>query len=73
MALQGESIAAAYASDVPEGPQRTLLAALSAPMQVDELIECSGVPAADALQALTFLEIAGLIRRLPGKRFERIQ
>lgn len=71
--VQGESIAAAYASDVPEGPQRTLLAALSAPMQVDELIECSGVPAAEALQALTFLEIAGLIRRLPGKRFERIQ
>lgn len=70
---RGESVAAAYASAVPEGPQRTLLAALSAPMQIDELIELSGVPAADALQALTFLEIAGLVRRLPGKRFEKIQ
>lgn len=70
---QGESVAAAYGSAVPEGPQRALLAALDAPVQVDELIERSGVPAAEALQALTFLEIAGLVRRLPGKRFERVQ
>ncbi len=67
----GQGIAAAYAADVPEGPQQELLAALSGIMHVDELIEKSGVPAADALQALTFLEITGLVRRLPGKRYER--
>ena len=67
----GQGIAAAYAADVPEGPQKELLAALSNAMHVDELIEKSGVPAAEALQALTFLEIAGLVRRLPGKRYER--
>ena len=67
----GQGIAAAYAADVPEGPQQELLAALSSVMHVDELIEKSGVPAADALQALTFLEITGLVRRLPGKRYER--
>ncbi len=67
----GPGIAAAYAPDVPEGPQRELLAALDSAMQIDELIEQSGVPAAEALQALTFLEIAGLVRRLPGKRYER--
>ncbi len=67
----GQSIAAAYGEAVPEGPQRTLLEALRGPTHIDELIEQSGVPAAEALQALTFLEIAGLVRRLPGKRFER--
>ena len=67
----GQGIAAAYAADVPEGPQQELLAALSSVMHVDELIENSGVPAADALEALTFLEITGLVRRLPGKRYER--
>lgn len=66
----GVSIAQAYAGDVPEGPQRDLLQALEGVMQVDELIEKSGVSTAEALQALTFLEIAGLVRQLPGKRYQ---
>lgn len=71
---QAQSIAAAYQSDPPDGlseDEGRVLAALTGRMQVDDIIEKCGLPAAQALQALTFLEIGGRVRQLPGKFFER--
>lgn len=69
-----QSIAAAYSPDPPDDlseDERTVLAAMRERMQVDAIIEASGLPAPRALQALTFLEIGGHVRQLPGKMFER--
>lgn len=68
---QGKSIAAAFSDTAQTPAQQSLLQVLNGTMHIDDLIEASGVSAAEALEALTFLEIAGLVRRLPGKRFER--
>ena len=69
-----QSIAAAYLDDPPDGlpeDEKAVLAVVRGRMQVDDIIEKSGLPAPRALQALTFLEIGGLVRQLPGKIFER--
>ena len=39
------------------------------PMQLDELIRFSGLPAPEVMSRLTLLELQGLIRELPGKFF----
>ena len=50
--------------------QRALLALLSAsPCHVDELAARAGLPSAQVLAALTVLEIQGLARSVPGRRF----
>lgn len=41
----------------------------SAPLQLDELIRVSGLPAAQVMSRLTMLELQGLVRELPGKFF----
>ncbi len=69
-----QSVASAYLDDPPEGlpeDEKSVLSALRGRMQVDDIIEKSGLPAPRVLQALTFLEIGGLVRQLPGKIFER--
>ena len=40
------------------------------PIHVDELIEASGLSAAQALSALTLLELKGIAVRMPGRRYE---
>ena len=56
---------------LPE-PQRRILAALTAPdMHADDLIEATGLTAAEALAALTMLEIGGYVTRGAGKRYTR--
>ncbi len=50
--------------------ERALVAAMDAPhMHIDEIIEKSGLSAAEALSALTLLEIEGVVGQEPGKRF----
>jgi DNA processing protein len=39
---------------------------------VDELIRALGVPPATALETLLALELRGIVRQLPGKRFSRL-
>ena len=39
------------------------------PLQVDEVIERSGLPAAQVLEILLDLELRGLVRQSPGKRY----
>ena len=39
------------------------------PLTIDELIKLSGLPAADANSALTFLEMKGKIRNLGGQQY----
>jgi len=41
----------------------------SAPLQIDELIEGSGLSPAKVSEVLLSLEISGFLRQLPGKRF----
>ena len=40
------------------------------PIHVDELIEASGLSAAQALSALTLLELKGIAVRMPGRRYQ---
>ncbi|MBM4285944.1 MAG: DNA-protecting protein DprA [Deltaproteobacteria bacterium] len=39
----------------------------SQPLQLDELVELSRLPAAEVMSRLTLLELQGLVRELPGK------
>jgi DNA processing protein len=39
----------------------------SQPLQLDELVQLCGLPAAEVLSRLTMLELQGLVRELPGK------
>jgi len=60
----------------PEGltdDQITLLRALEleAPIQVDDLIQTTGIPARRVSSALTMLEIDGCVRQHSGKRYTR--
>ena len=49
---------------------RAIVAALDSPgMHIDEIIEKSGLSAAEALSALTLLEIEGVVGQESGKRF----
>ena len=50
--------------------QRALLTALAVcPLQIDELIEQTGLDAQTALAELTMLQLEGLVEQEPGKRF----
>ena len=52
--------------------QRTLLTLLTEePVQVDDLIEASGLPTRQVLSALTILELDHLVRQHSGKRYTR--
>jgi DNA processing protein len=51
-------------------PEDPVAAHLShTPLQLDELIRFSGLPAPEVMSRLTLLELQGLIRELPGKFF----
>ncbi len=51
-------------------PEEPLLAILSSdPLSLEELLRATGLPAHQVLSRLTVLELEGLIRELPGKRF----
>lgn len=52
---------------LPEDPLLPLLG--SDPVQLEELVQASHLPAAQVLSRLTVLELQGLIRELPGKCF----
>ena len=45
----------------------------SGSMQIDDIMENTGLPAAQTLRELTLLEMEGVIRTLPGKHFEIIK
>ena len=54
-------------SGLPE-PQRRIAESLSnGPLQLDALIDRTGLPAAQVLSQLTLLELRGVVRREPGK------
>ncbi len=56
----------------PPGDEGTLFSILGAEeVQMDDLLEKSGLPHGKAAAALVKLEIAGRVRQLPGKRFVR--
>ena len=38
-------------------------------MQIDNLVAETGIPAGQALAALTLLEVKGVVRRLPARYF----
>lgn len=55
-----------------EGPAASIFGCLGEqPLAVDEIVERSGLDAANVLNALLELEISGLVRQLPGSRFVR--
>lgn len=46
------------------------MAALERPStHIDDVIERTGLPAQEVLSELTMLQISGLVRQEPGKRF----
>lgn len=58
-------------AELPE-PQRRIMQALTAPdMHADELIEASGLSAAEANAALTMLQVTGCVTQGPGRRYSR--
>jgi DNA processing protein len=52
---------------MPDDPLLPLLG--SEPLQLEELVQASHLPAAEVMRRLTMLELQGLIRELPGKCF----
>ena len=59
-------------SGLPE-PQRRIAESLSnGPLQLDALIDRTGLPAAQVLSQLTLLELRGVVRRDPGKIYALI-
>jgi DNA processing protein len=51
-------------------PEDPIIAHLNhSPVQLDDLIRASGLPAPEVMSRLTLLELQGLIRELPGKFF----
>jgi DNA processing protein len=68
------AVTSAQAAPMPplSPAQQKLWDALSRPgMHQDELIQDTGLDSAEANSALLLLELTGLVRRLPGNRFER--
>ncbi len=58
--------------DLPE-PQRRVMEAMDRPsMHADEIIEATGLPAAEALAALTMLQVTGRVTQGAGRRYTRI-
>ncbi|MGH7771648.1 MAG: hypothetical protein ACREQA_05370 [Candidatus Binatia bacterium] len=45
---------------------------LARPLQIDEVIQTSGLSSAKVSEILLELEIQGLLKQLPGKRFKVI-
>ncbi len=60
-------VAESQATAPPEDPILALLG--SDPLQLEELLQASNLPAAQVLSHLTLLELQGLIKELPGKCF----
>lgn len=54
-----------------EDEKRILSALTKGPTHVDEVIAGTGLAASRVLASMTLLEVKGLIRRLPGKQYER--
>jgi DNA processing protein len=52
-------------------PQRQLWELLAEPLHADQLVQRSNLPVADVGTALIMMEMQGVVRRLPGNRFER--
>ncbi len=50
-----------------------VLAALQGVMALDDVVQASGLPAAEVSTRLTKLELSGQVRRLPGNLFEKTQ
>jgi DNA processing protein len=68
--LAAQRTAAAEATLTP--PERRMLAAIGAEERhIDEVIRRTTVPPGAALETLLALELRGLVRQLPGKRFCR--
>ena len=61
--------------EIPEGlpeTQRRILAAMDRPdMHADEIIEATGLPAPEALAALTMLQVGGYVIQGAGRRYSR--
>jgi DNA processing protein len=54
-----------------EGDEKQVVATLrTGPRHVDEIVAESGLPAGRILSLLLGLELRGLVRSLPGKRFD---
>ena len=56
----------------PEQAAILRLMSLHDPVQVDDLIDLSGLPTRQVLADLTMLEIGGYVRQYPGKRYTRL-
>jgi DNA processing protein len=61
--------------EIPEGlpeTQRRILTAMDRPdMHADEIIEATGLPASEALAALTMLQVSGYVIQGAGRRYTR--
>lgn len=62
-------VPAALPADLSLEARRVFELVLGGPVQIDELIEKSALPAAKVSELLLDLEIRGLLKQLPGKRF----
>ncbi|MGE0160089.1 MAG: DNA-processing protein DprA [Gemmatimonadales bacterium] len=59
--------------EMGQGPAGRVLAQLGAhPLGVDQVATEAHLPVAEALALLTAMELEGLVRQLPGMRFERV-
>jgi DNA processing protein len=69
--LTPEGATRAAATSIPAAsPEDPLLALLgSDPLSLEEIVQATRLPAAQVLSRLTILELEGLIRELPGKRY----
>jgi DNA processing protein len=54
-----------------EQQQKVLNELTSEPVHADDLVQRSGLSVPEVSHALLLLELHGLVRRLPGNRFER--
>jgi DNA processing protein len=74
-------------AEAPESEQRNLLAAASLnssekkiyevltieqPVQLDDILERSGLNSCEVLATLFDLEMKGIVRQLPGKQFAKV-
>lgn len=66
-----ERRAAAVVAGLSAAEQSLLAAVEHDGLHVDEVIRRSAVPAEQVLETLLALELRGLVRQLPGKRFQR--
>jgi DNA processing protein len=66
-----ERRAAAAAASLTPAEQRLLAAIDADDLHVDEVVRRAALPVEHALETLLALELRGLVRQLPGKRFRR--